>query len=192
MADYLQDDDRQEYIPANRLGRPLQRPLSAHANNRQFPPTAGAPLQKASTFGNGTPGLGKPRIQSAAQYRNRPSTASHAPTPVPAWGEPSSPRALYGMGVAGSSLAPGLFAGIEPPPVYQRPDHTRPVAFKEREALEDEVRKLRVALSGYKDQNRMLRTERQRLEEELGRYRTNLVKAEELLNAREKALSPTM
>jgi hypothetical protein len=38
----------------------------------------------------------------------------------------------------------------------------------------------------------MLRTERQRLEEELGRARTNLVKAEELLNAREKALSPTM
>lgn len=39
---------------------------------------------------------------------------------------------------------------------------------------------------------RLLRTERQRLDEELGRARTNLVKAEELLNAREKALSPTM
>jgi hypothetical protein len=35
-------------------------------------------------------------------------------------------------------------------------------------------------------------TERRRLEESLGRACTNLVKAEELLNARDKCLSPNM
>ncbi|GLC38893.1 hypothetical protein PLESTM_000791700 [Pleodorina starrii] len=39
-------------------------------------------------------------------------------------------------------------------------------------------------------QTRLLRTERQRMEEELNRCRTSLIKAEEVLNTRERSLSP--
>ncbi|GIL78213.1 hypothetical protein Vretimale_7568 [Volvox reticuliferus] len=61
---------------------------------------------------------------------------------------------------------------------------------KDVEGLSDEVRKLRAELVSSQEQNRVLRTERQRLEEELSRCRTNLVKAEEVLNTRERSLSP--
>eukprot|EP00198_Chlamydomonas_reinhardtii_P005214 XP_001694550.1 flagellar associated protein [Chlamydomonas reinhardtii] len=190
MADYA-EDGRQEYIPAGRLGKqPLQRPLSAHHSHIRNP----APAGKQPAFGASAPHNNGRRIQSALPYRNRPGTAGAVPhAALNAWGEPSAPAAVgspraYGGGGGGLNL----FAGMEPPAYPQRSENTRPIASREREALDEELRRLRVTLAGYKDQHRLLRTDRQRLEEELGRARTNLVKAEELLNAREKALSPTI
>ncbi|GFR47757.1 hypothetical protein Agub_g9522 [Astrephomene gubernaculifera] len=185
MADY--DDGRQEYVPGNRVGRPVQRPLSALASNR-----AAVPLVKAQAFANGAPNNTR-RIQSASQFRNRQAAGTTLPPPTAAWAEQSaSPRAMYGLGGQGLAAgAPGLFPGVELPPPIQRPDF-RTLPSKERESMEDEIRKLRGTVTGLREQNKVLRTERQRLEEDLGRARNTLVKAEELLNAREKALSPTM
>lgn len=108
-----------------------------------------------------------------------------------AWGRTDSglqyeiPKAPYGPGASG--LFDGLLGGSGANNCGCR---TGPA--KEVESLEDTVRKLRLALTATREMHRVSLTERRRLEEELGRARTNLVKAEELLNVREKTLSPTI
>lgn len=42
---------------------------------------------------------------------------------------------------------------MEPPAYPQRSENTRPIASREREALDEELRRLRVTLAGYKDQH---------------------------------------
>jgi hypothetical protein len=72
-----------------------------------------------------------------------------------AWGDPAaggglSPRASAMYGAGGS----GLFAGMEPSPAPQRSDGNRVVvASKEREAMDEEMRRLRVTLAASRDQN---------------------------------------
>lgn len=99
------------------------------------------------------------RIQSAAPYRGSPMSASYSPGPSMAWSDPAAGGGSPRMGSGGmlpsqySRGAGGLFAGLDPAPPVSKSDYSRSMPYHEREALEDQVRKMRVAVAGLKDQN---------------------------------------
>ncbi len=86
-------------------------------------------------------------------------SASHSPGPSMAWSDPAANGGSPRVGSGGmlpsqySRGAGGLFAGLDPAPPVHKSDYSRSMPYHEREALEDQVRKMRVAVAGLKDQN---------------------------------------
>eukprot|EP00201_Polytomella_parva_P009145 CAMPEP_0175065838 /NCGR_PEP_ID=MMETSP0052_2-20121109/16165_1 /TAXON_ID=51329 ORGANISM="Polytomella parva, Strain SAG 63-3" /NCGR_SAMPLE_ID=MMETSP0052_2 /ASSEMBLY_ACC=CAM_ASM_000194 /LENGTH=440 /DNA_ID=CAMNT_0016332453 /DNA_START=92 /DNA_END=1411 /DNA_ORIENTATION=- len=182
---------RKEYVPSSFY----------HAQGQNRPNTA------QSGYGRSQLTQPNDKTQSVGSTQRVPSAASYG-RPLTAGGGGVAAAVTLRSSISGRRTAPTNNGSVNPlsvssvgsrgaprdlssPP--QRDSTSRPSSAVNHEVgrLRDDVLKLRVALSDAKEDKRMMLTEKRRLQEDLSRMRINLQKAEELLNVREKALSPS-